>query len=103
MSIDLEVMALHLFVPPFSGGYPYELKGFFSTAAARIGEVWSDPAQLGPPVSDQMDDAKTRAARAAFLGAEESVSRAIRLVQNGRQGDALQEWGRLFGPLFPLS
>lgn len=99
----LEVIALDLFVPPFSGGYSYELKGFFSTAAARIGDVWSDPARLGPPVSDQMDEAKVTAARVALLGAEESVSRAIRLVQSGHQGGALQEWRNLFGPLFPLS
>jgi predicted nucleotidyltransferase len=102
-SFLLEVMALDLFAPPFSGGYPYELKGFFSTAAERIGEVWSDPAKLGPPVSDQMGEAKASAARGALLGAEESVTRAIRLAQSGRQGDALQEWRKLFGPLFPLS
>jgi predicted nucleotidyltransferase len=99
----LEVMALDLFAPPFSGGYPYELKGFFSTAAERIGEVWPDPAKLGPPVSDQMDEAKPSVARGALLGAEESVTRAIRLAQSGRQGDALQEWRKLLGPLFPLS
>ncbi len=99
----LEVMALDLFVPPFSGGYPYELKGFFATAAARIGEVWADPARLGPPVSDQMDPAKVRTAVEALHAAEASVSRATRLTQSGRQGDALQEWRKVFGPLFPLS
>ncbi len=45
-SFLLEVMALEILVPPFSGGYPYELKSFFSTAAERIGEVWADPAGL---------------------------------------------------------
>ena len=102
-SFLLEVMALDLFAPPFSGGYPYELKGFFSTAADRISEVWPDPAKLGPAVSDQMDQAKAGVARGALLGAEESVTRAINLAKNGRQGDALQEWRKLFGPLFPLS
>jgi hypothetical protein len=99
----LEVMALELFVPEFSGGYPYELKGFFATAADRIGETWGDPAKLGPAVSDQMDDTKASVARGALLAAEERVTRAIYFAKNSRQGDALQEWRKLFGPLFPLS
>jgi hypothetical protein len=99
----LEVMALELFVPEFSGGYPYELKGFFATAADRIKETWEDPAKLGRPVSDEMDDAKASVARGTLLTAEESVTRAIRLAKSGRQGDALLEWRKLFGPLFPLS
>ena len=102
-SFLLEVMALEIFVPPFSGGYSYELKSFFSTAAERIGEVWTDPAGLGPPVSDQMDTAKVTQAQEAFRNAEEAVSRALRLAREGRHGDALQEWRSLFGPLFPLS
>jgi len=99
----LEVLALDLFVPEFSGGYPYELKGFFATAADRIKGTWSDPAKLGPPVSDQMDEARASVARGTLLAAEESVTRAIRLAKEGRQGAALQEWRKLFGPLFPLS
>jgi len=102
-SFLLEVMALQLFVPPFSGGYPYELKSFFSTAADRIGEGWPDPAGLGPPVSDQMDVPTIQEASTALRRAEETVSRAIRLTNDGRQGDALREWRKLFGPLFPLS
>src|SRR5439155_9525147 len=98
----LEVMALELFVPEFSG-YPYELKGFFATAADRIKETWGDPAKLGPAVSDQMDEAKASVARVALLAAEQSVTRAIRLAKTDHQGDALQEWRKLFGPLFPLS
>jgi Second Messenger Oligonucleotide or Dinucleotide Synthetase domain len=99
----LEVIALELFVPEFSGGYPYELKGFFATAADHIKETWGDPAKLGPAVSDQMDEAKASVARGAFLAAEQSVTRAIRLAKTGHQGDALEEWRNLFGPLFPLS
>ncbi len=102
-SFLLEVMALALFVPPFSGGYPYELKGFFATAAERIGEVWNDPAKLGPPVSDQMDTVRVQQAVAALGKAEEVASRAIRCAQAGREGDALREWRTLFGPLFALS
>jgi hypothetical protein len=102
-SFLLEAMALELLVPEFSGGYPYELTGFFATAAHRIKETWGDPAKLGPAVSDQMDEAKASVARGAFLAAEQSVSRAIRLAKRGHQGDALEEWRKLFGPLFPLS
>jgi hypothetical protein len=99
----IEVMALELFVPPFSGGYPYELKSFFATAAERIGEIWDDPAKLGPPVSDQMYSFKIEEARKALRKAEEDVSRAIRFEKEGKNGDVLQEWRNLFGPLFPLS
>ena len=102
-SFLLEVMALKLFIPPFSGGYPYEVKSFFANAAERIGNVWGDPAELGPPVSDQMDASKVETARQALIQAEHAVSRAIRLARDGRSGDALQEWRALFGPLFPLS
>jgi len=102
-SFLLEVMALQVFTPPFSGGYEYELKSYFATAASRIGEIWSDPAGMGPPVSDQMDASKIEKARKAFSSAELLVSRAQRLGREGRNGDALREWRTLFGPLFPLS
>ena len=102
-SFLLEVMALGIFVPDFSGGYPYEIKSFFATAAERIGEAWDDPAGLGPPVSDQMDGGRVSAARVALQKAEESVSKALRLEREGKNGDALREWQNLFGPLFPLS
>jgi hypothetical protein len=102
-SFLIEVMALELFVPEFSGGYPYELKGFFATTADGINETWGDPAKLGPAVSDQMDEAKASVARGALLAAEQAVTRAISLEKTGHHGDALQEWRKLFGPLFPLS
>jgi len=102
-SFLIEVMALELFVPPFRGGYPYELKGFFATAADRVGDTWHDPANLGPAVSDQMDTTRVREAIAAFRRAEEMASRAIRLARDGNEGEALREWRKLFGPLFPLS
>jgi hypothetical protein len=102
-SFLLEVMALEIFTPEFSGGYPYELKSFFATAAEQIGRVWPDPAGLGPPVSDQMDSARIQKAQKAFLLAEQTISTAQRFERDGRAGDALREWRRLFGPLFPLS
>lgn len=102
-SFLLEVMALEVFEPPFSGGYPYEIKFFLATAASRVNEVWNDPAGLGPPVSDQMDSSGITKASEVFQKAEWSVSRALRFVREGRCGDALREWRNLFGPLFPLS
>ncbi|MBI1979907.1 MAG: nucleotidyltransferase [Elusimicrobia bacterium] len=103
-SFLIEVMALQLFVPPFSeGDYPYELKTFLSTAADRIGEVWEDPGKLGPPVSDQMDGVRVAQARETLRKAEVMVSQAIRLAKDDRNGDALRAWRDFFGPLFPLS
>lgn len=98
----IEVMALKILVAPFSN-YPHELKTFYATAADRIGETWNDPAGLGPPVSDQMDAPKIDGAKRAIRKAEKSVTRALRYGREGKNGEALQEWRKLFGPLFPLS
>jgi hypothetical protein len=102
-SFLLEVMALELLVPPFSGGYPYELKAFFAAAAERIFEAWPDPAGLGPAVSGGMTAAQKEGARRALLAAEGTVTRAILLARQGKQGEALRAWRGLFGPQFPLS
>lgn len=102
-SFLLEVMALDLLVPPFSGGYPYELKSFLASAADRIHDVWPDPGGLGPPVSNGMTPAQKDAAKRALTSAEASVSQAILLVRQGKNGEALQAWRGLFGPQFPLS
>lgn len=101
-SFLIEVMALELLVPPFSS-YTHELKTFFATAIDRIGEKWDDPAGLGPPVSDQMDAVKVAEAQSALRAAEQSVTWALRLAREGKNGDALRVWRDLFGPLFPLS
>jgi hypothetical protein len=102
-SFLIEVMALELLVPPFSGGYTYELKAFFATAAQRIFETWPDPAGLGPAVSGGMTAAQKESARRALLAAESTVTRAILLALQGKQGEALRTWRELFGPQFPLS
>lgn len=103
-SFLVEVMALDLLCPPFSGGYVYELKGFFATAAARVFDEWPDPAGLGPPVSDQMTDALCQAAAQKLREAERNVSTAIQLAKQGRNGDALRIWReKIFGDMFPLS
>src|SRR6266511_5076406 len=78
----LEVMALNLLHPPWSGSYPYELKEFFATAADRLDEGWPDPADLGPPVSDRLDSdpGSMRAAKDALRRAAAPCSEAPRLA-----------------------
>lgn len=102
-SFLLEVMALDLLVPPFSGGYPYELKSFFADAADRIHDDWPDPAGLGPHVSAGMTTQQKDDAQAALAQAQDDVTRAIRLAQQGKNGEALRAWREIFGPMFPLS
>jgi hypothetical protein len=103
-SFLVEVMALDILYPPFSGGYVYELKSFFATAAERISETWEDPAGLGPPVSDEMDSAKCRFAVQKLREASQNVDYAIRLGREGKNGEALRIWReRIFGDMFPLS
>ncbi len=103
-SFLIEVMALEILYPPFSGGYVYELKSFFATAAERIHETWEDPAGLGPPVSDEMDDLKCASAVAKLSEAGKNIDSAIQLSRKGKNGEALRIWrNEIFGPMFPLS
>jgi hypothetical protein len=102
-SFLLEVMALELLVPPFSGGYPYELKAFFASAADRIHDTWPDPAGLGPAVSSGMTTEEKNAAQSALEVAEGMATQAILLARQGKNGEALRAWRNLFGPQFPLS
>ena len=103
-SFLIEVMAMKLLYPPFSGGYIYELKSFFATAAERISETWEDPAGLGTPVSDQMDATKIANARQKLIDAGKFVDQAIQMERSGNQGSALRVWrDSVFGEMFPLS
>jgi hypothetical protein len=102
-SFLLEVMALQLLVPPFSGGYPYELRSFFASASERIYETWPDPAGFGPALSTGMTPAQKNAAHQSLLEAEVSATRAILLARQGKNGEALSTWRGMFGPQFPLS
>lgn len=102
-SFLIEVMALQIFAPPFSGSFPYELKAFFATAADRIHEIWPDPAGLGPAVSDDMTLSEKEIACASLRRAEAAATKAILFARGGKNGDALRAWRDLFGPLFPLS
>ena len=103
-SFLIEVMALTILYPPFSGGYVYELKSFFATAAERIGETWGDPAGLGSPVSDQMDSGKIAQARQKLIEAGKHIDQAIQYERKGNQGACLRVWREnIFGDMFPLS
>jgi len=103
-SFLIEVMAMQLLYPPFSGGYIYELKSFFATAADRIAEIWPDPAGLGAPVSDQMDTTWVNEARQKLIDAGKFIDQAIQLERKGNQGGALRIWREnIFGDMFPLS
>ncbi len=102
-SFLIEVMALELLHPPFGGDYRREVQAFFMSLAGHIHETWPDPAGLGPPVSDQMDAQRCVKARTALLAAEQQAAHAISLEREGKNGEALQAWRTLFGPLFPLS
>jgi hypothetical protein len=105
-SFLLEVMALGILNRGFGGHYSLELQTFFATAAERISETWEDPAKLGPPVSDRLasESWQLQIATRELAAAAENVSRARRLAQGGKNGEALRVWrDEVFGPLFPLS
>lgn len=102
-SFLIEVMALQCLHGGWGGQFDREMQGFFATMADRIGEVWSDPAGLGPPISDSMDPKRVANAQQALRQASAQIDQAIHLVRQGRNGDALKAWRDLFGPMFPLS
>ena len=101
-SFLVEVMALDLIDPPFTNDLS-ETRRFFAAALDGIMQDWSDPADLGPPVSDQMTPQKRRAAVAALREAEVKAARAVRLEQQGKNGEALALWREVMGKYFPTS
>jgi len=102
-SFLIEVMALEALHPPFGGEFDRELQAFFHSLADRIDETWPDPAGLGPPVSDSMDEAARAAARTSLFKGGAGATEAIRLKRDGKNGAALEAWRKLLGPLFPLT
>ena len=50
----------------------------FAAAEANIGLVWQDPANLGPPVSDQMTPGRVAEAKKALQEAQRKVALASR-------------------------
>jgi Second Messenger Oligonucleotide or Dinucleotide Synthetase domain len=101
-SFLIEVMAQELVEPPFST-YADEVRNFFAAAEANIGRAWADPANLGPPVSDQMTPAFIAEARKALQEAQRKATLAFRAEATGRQGDALRIWREILGDYFPLT
>lgn len=102
-SFLLEVMALDILKAPFGGDYPYEFMSFYQSASERIGDVWPDPAGLGPAVNDKMSEADKVKASKALKDASDALRAAINLGRQGQNGEALKAYRELFGPLFPLS
>jgi predicted nucleotidyltransferase len=102
-SFLVEVMALECLYGGWQGRFDYELQGFFSTLADRITDEWPDPAGLGPPISNNMDDTRRQRGRELLLAASRAATLAINHVRDGRNGEALKAWRALFGPKFPLS
>lgn len=99
-SFLIEVMALDLVDPPFTS-YPSELRRFFAAAQAGVAEEWPDPAEHGPPVSDQMTPDKRRSAVEALRTAEIKAARAVYLERQGKTGEALLLWRDIMGKYFP--
>jgi len=102
-SFLIEVMALQCLHGGWGGRFDYELQGLFSTLADRIFDEWSDPAGLGPPISNGMDQARKQRARGLLAVANREATLAIDHGRKGRNGEALRAWRVLFGPKFPLS
>ncbi|MNE69526.1 hypothetical protein D3C80_1652560 [compost metagenome] len=102
-SFLVEVMALQCLYGGWGGQFDREIQSFFATLADRIDEVWPDPAELGPPISNSMDSQRIAKAQQALRQAASQAGQAINLVRQGRNGDALKMWRELLGPMFPLS
>jgi hypothetical protein len=100
-SFLIEVMCLECLSGGFGERWDYEMQSIFATLADRIGDEWADPAGLGPPVSDMLDQAKRDTARAALQAAQRSASEAIHLARQGKNYEAQKAWRALFGPRFP--
>jgi hypothetical protein len=101
-SFLIEVMAEELVEAPFSN-YPDEIRNFFAAMEANVGRTWTDPAGLGPPVSDQMTPERITEAKKALQEAQRKATLARRAEETGRQGEALGIWREVLGDYFPLS
>lgn len=102
-SFLIEVMAMDCLYGEWQPPYEYEIKEFFATLHSRIDEDWLDPAGLGPPVSDQMDQLMVNRARGILDQADQDIANAIQLAKLGKNTEALKAWRTFFGPKFPLS
>lgn len=100
-SFLVEVMAQELLDPPFNS-FPDEIQRFFAAARYGMDDIWPDPAGLGPPVSDQMDQQMRKDAKEALRNAEKLAVRAMRAEEQGNTSEALSLWREIFGPYFPV-
>lgn len=101
-SFLIEVMAEELVESPFST-YPNEVRTCLAAMEANIGQEWGDPANLGPPVSNQMTAVLVTEAKQALREAQRKAALAARAEETGRQGEALRIWREILGDYFPLS
>lgn len=102
-SFLIEVMALQCLHGGWQGRFDYEIQAFFASLADRVLDEWPDPAGLGSPVSDGMDEQRKVRAKELLQTASDEAANAIQLTKRGLNGDALKVWRQLFGPKFPLS
>lgn len=103
-SFLLEVMALDILFPPFSGGYARELKSFFATAATRIYDIWPDPAGVGPDACAGISQSERQAISTKMKETGKAIDRAIQLEKSESYNAANRIWrDEVFGPMFPLS
>lgn len=102
-SFLIEVMALECLYGGWGGSFDREMQSLFATLADRIFDEWPDPAGLGPPISNGMDQARKQRAQQMLNAASRQASIAIDHVRRGRNGETLKVWRDLFGPKFPLS
>lgn len=102
-SFLIEVMCLQALHGGWGGSFAREIQGVFATLGDRIFDTFDDPAGLGPPISDEMDQMRKQRAQTLLRAAEREAAVAIDHARNGRNGEALRAWRALFGVKFPLS
>jgi hypothetical protein len=102
-SFLIEVMALQCLHGDWQGRFDYEIQALFATLGDRIFDEWPDPAGLGPAISGGMSDVEKTRAQQLLRAASRDSGIAIDHIRRGRNGEALQAWRTLWGPMFPLS
>lgn len=95
-SLVMEVLALSCL--PGAGSRADALKTFFTSAAVRVHEGVSDPAELCGPIQPDLDITSLSDALAA---AAELADRACAAADDGDTGGAQRLWQELLGEDFP--
>lgn len=103
-SFLIEVMALKLIAPPFSGGYKYEIKSLLGSFALHIAGTWPDPANCGPAVSGEMNAVRCADALKKLQQSCRDIDQALLLEKQGNVTGALLIWrDKVFGDRFVVS